>query len=306
MVEGEFESMSMLYKVSPDLVPKPIGFGTFESIEDVHFFLCEFVDIYDEVPDVTDLCTRIADLHVRSQALSNGKFGFKVTTCNGTVQQYTRWTSSWEEFFIETLREAFELEERVHGYSQKIADMLPALYEKVCPRLLRPLETEGRILRPTLVHGDLWHGNTAIHTESGMPCIYDSSALWAHNEYELHDWRGARFRIGKTFTKEYFHHFPISAPEDDWDDRNLLYSLIADLHDSILFKGTENFRNLCIETLAVLVAKFPNGYEGDAERKSDDDLAALPTRQGQEREVNVREILRKSEEENISWGLHGQ
>lgn len=41
----------------------------------------------------------------------------------------------------------------------------------------------------------------------------------------MHNWRAARFKLRKSFIREYFRHFPMSAPQDDWDDRNLLYSL---------------------------------------------------------------------------------
>ncbi|KAI9695528.1 MAG: hypothetical protein M1820_008541 [Bogoriella megaspora] len=268
MVEGEFESMKMLHLVSPHMVPKPIGFGTYESDSDIHFFLCEYVDLYDELPDVVDFCRSVAELHMNSMDHSpNSKFGFPVVTCNGTVQQHTEWNSSWEAFYIESLKKAFKLEEDVHGFSPEISEMLPDLFEKVCPRLLRPLETEGRNLRPCLIHGDLWDGNVAVHAKTGRPYIFDASAFWAHNEYELHIWKGTRYRIRKTFVKEYFNHFPISPPKDDWEDRHLLYSLRADLHSSILFKQTEKFRQLLIQSLRQLVDKFPNGYEGPAARK---------------------------------------
>src|ERR1700761_7635235 len=100
MVRGECESMRALYAVSPDMVPKPIGYGTYESDPNTHFFLCEFVDLYDELPDVVDFCEKVADLHRRSMALSkNGMFGFDVTTCNGTVPQNNTWNESWEAFY---------------------------------------------------------------------------------------------------------------------------------------------------------------------------------------------------------------
>ena len=271
MAEGEFESMKMLHSVSPEMIPKPIGYGTFEANDDIHFYLCEFVDLYDELPDVVDFCQGIADLHRKSMKYApDSRFGFEITTCNETNEQYTTWTSSWEAFFVESLKEAFELEEQVHEPSLEILEMQPALYEKVCPRLLRPLETEGRTLRPCLVHGDLWDGNTAVYARTGLPVIFDASALWAHNEYELHIWRGGRYKMGKTFVREYFNHFPISPPEDDWQDRNLLYSLVADLHSSALFKHTEKFRDLAIQSMRELVEKFPNGYEGTAKRKDSD------------------------------------
>ena len=268
MAQGEYESMKMLHTISPDMVPLPIGFGTYESNEDVHFFLCEFIDLYDEVPDVVDFCKSIADLHITSMDYSpNAQFGFQVITCNETVPQHTKWNSSWEAFFTETLKEAFDLEEQVHGPSPEILDMLPALYDKVCPRLLRPLETGGNTLRPCLVHGDLWDGNVAVHAKTEKPIIFDASALWAHNEYELHIWRAARYKIRKAFVKEYFNHVRISPPEDDWRDRHLLYSLMADLHSSTLFRHTERFRDLIIQNMQELVRKFPKGYEGTARRK---------------------------------------
>jgi protein-ribulosamine 3-kinase len=278
MAEGEFESMKALRGALPELVPRPIGWGTYESDENIHFFLCEFVDLYDELPDVVDFCSAIAEMHQRSMTMTrsdNSMYGFHVPTCNETVEQYSTWNASWECFFTESLKLAFELEERVHGPDPEILELQPALLEKVCPRLLRPLETEGRNIRPCLVHGDLWDGNIAVRARSGKPVIFDASALWAHNEYELHIWRGTRYRIGRTFMKEYFHHFPISPPEDDWADRNLLYSIMADLHSSTHFRRTERFRSLLVQSMKDLILKYPNGYQGTAKRK---DAAQHPER----------------------------
>lgn len=42
MLHGEFESMSALYNVVPDFVPKPYAWGTYKNIADMHFFLCDF------------------------------------------------------------------------------------------------------------------------------------------------------------------------------------------------------------------------------------------------------------------------
>lgn len=270
MVRGEYESMRSLYAISPHMTPEPIGFGTFATDDDTHFFLCEFVDLLYELPDIVDFCKDVADLHLRSQAKTlNRKFGFEVTTCNGTVKQYTAWSSSWERFFTESLKAAFDLEREAHGDSAEIDELYPALLEKVCPRLLRPLETEGRTLPPSLVHGDLWDGNVAVHAQSSQPYIFDASAFWGHNEYEFHIWRGARYRIGRAFLKEYFNHYPVSLPEEDWGGRNLLYSLRADLHDSILFKRTDKFRKLVIESMRQLVAKYPEGYQGSCLAKGE-------------------------------------
>ena len=189
MVEGEFESMKALYKLSPDFVPQPLGWGTYQSDPKTHFFLCDFIDMTDELPDVTSFCEKLADLHCRSMddAPKEG-FGFRLTTYNGRLPQDNTWDESWEAFYIRGLQRMFALEEEAHGPSFEIRALLPALYEKVVPRLLRPLETDGRVLRPCLVHGDIWSGNTASHAETDQPYIFDSSAFWAHNECMQPSW----------------------------------------------------------------------------------------------------------------------
>ena len=56
------------------------------------------------------------------------------------------------------------------------------LFDQVIPRLLRPLGTEGRSIRPVLVHGDLWQGNVATNAETGVPTSFDPAVWWVHNE----------------------------------------------------------------------------------------------------------------------------
>ena len=50
MVSGEFSSMTSLHSAIPDATPEPVGWGTYASSPNVHFFLCHFIDMRDEVP----------------------------------------------------------------------------------------------------------------------------------------------------------------------------------------------------------------------------------------------------------------
>lgn len=34
-----------------------------------------------------------------------------------------------------------------------------------------------------------------------------------------------RYRMGRHWMQEYHKHFPISAPEEDYEDRNVLYAM---------------------------------------------------------------------------------
>lgn len=144
----------MLYTVAPDMVPEPLGWGTLEANPDGHFFLCEFVNLADEIPDPSLVCKKLAELHRKSITMSpNGMYGFEMTTCNGTFPQDNTWNDSWEAFFIQQMDGAFKAEEEVHGSCEDYRRLLPPLFEKVIPRLLRPLETSENSLKPALVHG---------------------------------------------------------------------------------------------------------------------------------------------------------
>lgn len=239
MVSGEFVSMSSLYKALPYIVPRPYASGTYASDPNIHFFLCGFVDMDDDLPDIQKLARGLAELHINGEN-PDGKYGFYVPTLQGTVPQYTEWTETWEEFFSNSIRRVFENEEKSQGYDEEVHELCRLTLEKVVPRLLRPLETGGRKIRPRLVHCDIWDGNVSTDLNSNTPVIYDATCIYAHNEskrmtlrcfentdsiVELAPLRPIRHKMGKQYVKAYFEHFQKSDPEEDQDDRNALYCL---------------------------------------------------------------------------------
>ncbi|KAI9676501.1 MAG: hypothetical protein M1817_000659 [Caeruleum heppii] len=158
MMEAEYESMKIIHAVTPDFCPEPIAWGTFKTSPDQHFFLCSFHDMDDELPELHQFSACLAKMH-RESVSPTGKFGFHITTYNGNIPQDVRWTETWEECFINGTRKDFELEKDARGPSEELEELMVPLFEKVIPRLLRPLETGGRVLKPCFVHGDLWNGN---------------------------------------------------------------------------------------------------------------------------------------------------
>jgi protein-ribulosamine 3-kinase len=158
MIEGEYESMKVINAVIPEFAPKAISWGSFKSNSDHHFLLCDFHEMDDELPEMQKFCSSLARLH-RDSKSPNGKFGFHVTTYNGNIPQDVRWADTWEECFTNGTRRDFELEREARGPCAEIDELMVPLFEKVIPRLLRPLETGGRTLKPCFVHGDLWYGN---------------------------------------------------------------------------------------------------------------------------------------------------
>ncbi|KAK4234742.1 Fructosamine kinase-domain-containing protein [Achaetomium macrosporum] len=240
MMHSEFESMKAIHAIVPDFVPRPIAWGTYQTIPEAHFFLCEFRDFDDEMPEPGDFATRLAKLHRESQS-PECKFGFHLTTYAGNLPQMVEWESSWETFFTRSLRHALDLEIKAKGSDPELDTLLPILFDTVIPRLLRPLETNGRSVKPSLVHGDLWYANSGVEMETNNSIIFDACCFYAHNEWrmppsnEFGQWRPACNRFDEKYLTVYQKHVEKSDPVEDYDGRIDLYKLRFNTHVLALF-----------------------------------------------------------------------
>jgi len=173
--------MTALHQIVPHSTPRPIAHGTYASNPSIHFFLCDFIDMIDELPDIRTFTYKIAQLHSTSES-PNGKYGYSTPTYLGRLAQHTAWTSSWEVFFTNYMKHLMSSIESVQDPDQEFRSLFDAIVELVIPRLMRPLETGGRSIRPCLVHGDLYAGNVSVDEAALEPIVYDATCLYAHNE----------------------------------------------------------------------------------------------------------------------------
>lgn len=111
-----------------------------------------------------------------------GKFGFHVTTFNGHVPLKNEWCDSWEEWYGRQLRSDINWEQSVRGVDSDFNQVADEFFVKVIPRLLRPLQSGGRSIKPTLVHGDIWHGNAQVDMDTSQVILFDACCCYAHNE----------------------------------------------------------------------------------------------------------------------------
>lgn len=181
MTRSEFESASAIHNVLPEFVPRPIACGTYISIPDAQFFRCEFRKMAPNMPDPTKFGALLSRLHRKSES-PNGKFGFHTTTYAGNLPQFVAWERSWEVFFAKSLRHALDLEIERKGPSEELDVLSRTLFERVIPRLLRPLESNGRTVKPSLVHEDLWYANAGIDIDNDQALVFDGCCFYAHNE----------------------------------------------------------------------------------------------------------------------------
>jgi protein-ribulosamine 3-kinase len=253
MIEGEFESLKAIHGIMPMFVTEPYCWGAYESDPDSYFIMTQFREIIGQPPEPVAFTKGLARMHGLSKS-PTGKFGFHVTTCRAIIEHLTDlWEESWETLYSKQLMYLMKLDREKNGEWPEFHRVCALLLEHVLPRLLRPLQSDGRSIKPCLVHGDLWEENSATDPTTGEPFLFDPCSFYAHNEYELGNWRALRHRLSDpAYVNAYKSHFPPSEPgelnppvsdihsltwpllAEDWDDRNLLYSLRFDLGTAIL------------------------------------------------------------------------
>ncbi|KAI9841791.1 MAG: hypothetical protein M1837_000385 [Sclerophora amabilis] len=248
--------MSELHKTMSNLVPKPEAWGKFSlPSPETYFLLIEFVDMRIRLPDPANFCSRIAELHRVSKS-PTGKFGFHVPTFQGKYQQPVKWDSNWASLWSKLLTDILRRDLELNGPWVELEEVSDRTLSHVVPRLLGVLQSEGRTLKPCLIHADLWDGNIGIDNTTSNTYIFDSGAYYAHNEEELGMWRCERHEITSGLYKEiYTQQYPPSEPARDWDDRNRLYSVKFNMFHSAHHKG-QNSRILAYNDMRYLVDKY--------------------------------------------------
>ena len=205
-------------------MPKPHAWGEYTAEPDMWFYLCDYHDMVDEVPEIDRFVSIVAHVHKESMGKEQ-RYGFDVPTHLANIPNDNTWQHSWESFFAQLMVRMFQIEEKAHPEDEVFEELKKDTLNKVIPRLLRPLETGGRSIQPCLIHSDLWPGNCMPDADTDEIMLFDSCAYWGHNESDLGSWRAPRYRLGKPYLREYQRLMGISEPQADWDDRNALYAM---------------------------------------------------------------------------------
>ena len=240
MLEGEFESMCELYKIAPGFVPKPYTWGKLNvSDPDMYYLLMDFIEMTNQNPDPIQLCTKLVGMHQASVS-PTGMFGFHVVSCPGKLAQQTTWNPSWVDYYVQLLRGAMRLDTEINGKWKNLTQCVDRLISHVVPKVLGPLESNGRTVKPCLIHGNLWDGNIGTAFETGEVYVFAASAHYAHNEMEVAMWRGTVNKMvsSKVYLNNYLSRTGISEPAEQFDDRNRIYSVYHTLHESACEYGS--------------------------------------------------------------------
>ncbi|KAK8036163.1 hypothetical protein PG993_008777 [Apiospora rasikravindrae] len=254
-VHGEYEAMSAIYTAMPSIAPKPRGCGPCVGRKGTYFFVCDYLDLTHELPDAVDLGKKLAEFHHKSKS-PTGKFGFHCTTFDGKNPLNTSWDSNWTSYFRRLMNDIYQIEKTANGYWKEFDDVIQITLDRLVPRLLDALVADGRTIKPTLIHGDLWESNIGTDEQTDEVFIYDACAYYAHHEKEVGIWRCAHHKMtDEKYRREYFKHYPPSEPREEADDRNRLYAAQTMIVTSLDFPG-QKMRELIMADLNYLIDKY--------------------------------------------------
>jgi protein-ribulosamine 3-kinase len=236
-------------------VPKPAAWGEYNSDEvKVYFFLGDFHDMDLSVPpNPAEFISKVAQFHMQSSS-PTGMFGYQVPTVIGKLERTVTWTKSWAESFTFQLRDVIRFDNETNGTWPELDAACKQLIDVVIPRLLGALQSEGRDIKPTLIHGDLWEQNVGIDMETGDILLFDPGCTYAHNEMEFGTWRCTwAFHFNSpVYMRLYHNYMEPSEPAEEWDDRNRLYSIHPYLTDSAGHPGSGSRQMSVITPFAYL------------------------------------------------------
>jgi fructosamine-3-kinase len=163
--------------------------------------------------------TQLAGLHLWGE---QKEFGYDQDNYIGSTLQPNKWDRKWSRFFAE----------------QRIGWQLQLLREKGIElvSISEFTETISRLLashqpRPSLLHGDLWHGNVA--NSAFGPICYDPACYWGDRECDL-----AMTELFGGFQPEFFQGYESVLPLDfGYSERKDIYNLYHLLNHYNQFGG---------------------------------------------------------------------
>ncbi|KAI1267981.1 Fructosamine kinase-domain-containing protein [Xylariaceae sp. FL1019] len=290
MFRGEAAALKHLHDMMPTACPEPYGWGQYKNRPGTWFLLMEFLDFAKEasllaktqqdhsapseqdteagnfssmkdagikLPTAKQIAQFVSEMHKSTSGTSpDGKFGFHVPTCHGKFVQPNDWNSSWSQYFSNLLTLIYEMDINNGGASSEYEKAFKTLQKHTIPRLLEPLQADGRVLNPCLVHGDLWEGNMGLSEETGEPMVYDPALFYAHNEFELGMWQTTFVprESGQAYRDHYLQLVPPSEPKEEYEDRIVLYSLFFNMCHSMHW--TKETQQSILEDMTFLNNKY--------------------------------------------------
>ncbi|WP_319381116.1 fructosamine kinase family protein [Thiomicrorhabdus sp.] len=225
LFETELRNLNAIRQTHSIQAPKPFACGIYEDKSWLVMAYLPLTGRGDDRQRGKDLALMHHQLNQDSR-YSTQPFGWFEDNYIGNNRQSNRWHSDWVGFYgSERLAPQLELAS-LRGAS-------PQLFEEG-HRLIRnlPLWFESYHPQASLLHGDLWGGNSAF-TENGDPVIFDPASYYGDRETDL-----AMTELFGGFSDDFYQGYHEVFPLDSgYQSRKPLYNLYHLLNHYNLFGG---------------------------------------------------------------------
>lgn len=219
LFEAEADGLGALARCSAFRVPSVLGHGASEQLA---FLLLEHIAL-QPLSSAAD-AARFADALVQLHQDLDTRFGWQRDNYIGASAQCNTPNEGWAVFFVRCRLEPQLALARANGHGDALGRDAVTLLERVPALFLdyRP--------RPSLLHGDLWHGNAAID-EHGRPVIFDPAVYRGDRDADL-----AMSELFGGFPTAFYARYRAAWPlAEGYEQRKLLYNLYHILNHLNLF-----------------------------------------------------------------------
>jgi protein-ribulosamine 3-kinase len=217
MFEAEAAGLAELRSAQAIRVPQPLTHGL---AADQSFLAMEWLAL-ERTGDSSKLGEQLAILHSNTWRA----FGWQRDNTIGSTRQANPATKDWIVFYRDQrLRPQFDLAAQHGGINSLIdsGEHLLANLDKFFP---------GYTPQPSLLHGDLWSGNTGF--SQGAPVIFDPAVYYGDRETDI-----AMTELFGGFSSTFYTAYNAAWPLDQgYSSRKFLYQLYHLLNHFNLFGG---------------------------------------------------------------------
>ncbi len=216
-LESEAKNLKIIQGANTIRVPEVVALGCFDSTE---ILVMEHLNLQTSRASYSKLAEQLGNLHT----IVNLEYGLEYNNFIGATPQTNTCSRNWHEFF-----ELHRLEKQLDFIVKNTKTRnLFSLAECLIDELPNILKTHNP--RPSLLHGDLWHGNIGF-IEQGVPVIFDPAVYYGDREADI-----AMTRLFGGFPSEFYEAYLGSWPlPSGWELRETVYNIYHILNHINLF-----------------------------------------------------------------------
>jgi protein-ribulosamine 3-kinase len=224
MFEAEAAGLQELGGAALLRVPAVIGAT---AIADCAVLALEWLELTPATGEGDAAHARLGERLATQHRITATAFGWSRDNTIGVTAQPNAWHDDWVGFFVRCrLGHQLDLAEQ-----EKTSARIVERGRKLCEACGALFSTYRAV--PSLLHGDLWGGNWAVHEPTGEPVLFDPAVYYGDREADLamtHLFGG----FGPGFYAAYRSQWPLDPAADT---RRTLYNLYHVLNHHHLFGG---------------------------------------------------------------------